>query len=102
MRKLLIATLSSGMMLGTMAVAQAMPMAGAPAKTADGVEQVAYGCGPGWRPGPYGRCVPMARPYYGRPIYRPPVYYGRPVYRPPVYGRPVYRGPYYHPGYRRW
>lgn len=97
MRKLLIATLSSGMLLGTMAVAQAMPMAGAPTKTAAAdIEQVAYGCGPGWRPGPYGRCVPMARPYYARPIYRPPVYYGRPVYRPPgFYGRPVYRGPYY-------
>ncbi len=98
MRKLLVATLSSGVMFGTMMGAQAMPMAGAPAKTAGNIEQVAYGCGPGWRPGPYGRCVPMARPYYGVPIYRAPVY--RPVYRAPVYRGPVYRGPYRGPVYR--
>lgn len=101
MRKLVIATLSSGVMLGTMAVAQAMPMAGAPAKAASDIEQVAYGCGPGWRPGPYGRCVPMARPYYApRPVYRAPVYRA-PVYRAPVYRGP-YRGPAYRGPYRHW
>ena len=100
MRKLLVATLSSGVMFGTMMAAQAMPMAGAPATIAGDIQQVAYGCGPGWRPGPYGRCVPMARPYYGAPIYRAPVYRA-PVYRGPVYRGP-YRGPVYRGPYRHW
>lgn len=100
MRKLLIATLSSGMMLGTIAVAQAMPFSNVSSASAPEITLVAGGCGPGFHRGPYGGCRPNGyAPYYGRPVYRAPVY--RPVYRGPVYRGP-YRGPYYHPGYRRW
>ncbi|MCJ2016087.1 MULTISPECIES: hypothetical protein [unclassified Methylobacterium] len=42
------------------------------------VTTVAFGCGPGWAPGPYGRC---------RPIYRRPRFYGpRCFVRPTPYG----------------
>jgi hypothetical protein len=65
--------------------ASAMPMAATPGALAAGaIETVRYGCGPGWHPNPWGRCVPNARAYYGRPMVRPYVarpYYGRPVYR---------------------
>jgi hypothetical protein len=48
---------------------------------------VAYGCGPGWTRGPYGRCHPMGGVYVAPPVYgfAAPVYgYG---YRPYAYGR---------------
>ncbi|WP_376717804.1 GCG_CRPN prefix-to-repeats domain-containing protein [Labrys neptuniae] len=41
---------------------------------------VPVGCGPGWRPNIWGRCVPNAPTYYVRP---------RPVY--PGYGYRPYR-----------
>jgi hypothetical protein len=39
------------------------------------VETVAFGCGPGWAPGPYGRC----RPIYGRPRVSGPRCFVRPT-----------------------
>jgi hypothetical protein len=51
-----------------------------------GVTSVAYGCGPGWTRGPYGRCHPMGGVYVapGPRVYAaPPVYgFAGPVYRP--------------------
>ncbi|MEE7484942.1 hypothetical protein MOF7_06520 [Methylobacterium oryzae] len=42
------------------------------------VSTVAFGCGPGWAPGPYGRC---------RPMYRRPRFYGpRCFFRPTPWG----------------
>ena len=107
MRKFLIATMSAGALLGTMAVAQAMPMASDPSAGASDITQVRYGCGPGFHPNPWGRCVPNGYGYgygyprgYGHPVYRAPVYrapvYRAPVYRAPVYRGPVYRGPYHY------
>ena len=101
MRKFLIAAMSAGVLCGTMSLAQAMPMANGAMANGD-VTQVAYGCGPGFHPNPWGRCVPngygYARPIYRAPVYRGPVYrppvYRGPVYRAPVYRAPVYRGPY--------
>ncbi len=29
------------------------------------VQDVRWGCGPGWQPNRWGRCVPVRRPYYG-------------------------------------
>lgn len=74
---------------GTVAAsaASAMPIAAvAPAAPAL-VEHVAYGCGPGWHPNPWGRCVPYRRVYY-----YPGYYYGGPS---------VYVGPVWHP-WHRW
>lgn len=68
--------------------AEALPLAGvAPAATAP-VEQVAWGCGPGWHPNPWGRCVPNRR-YWGGPYYGPRPFYGP---RPWGWHRPYYRG----------
>jgi hypothetical protein len=57
MRKALLT--SAIMLLGLAAVpAVAMPVAplsGSPTS----ITQVAWGCGPGWTRGPYGRCHPM-------------------------------------------
>ncbi|HXY59899.1 MAG TPA: hypothetical protein VEH76_15135 [Methylocystis sp.] len=45
--------------------AQAMPAAQGDeaVATASSVESVAWGCGPGWHPNPWGRCVPNGRPW---------------------------------------
>ncbi len=59
------------------------PVAPAPAL----VERVAWGCGPGWHPDYWGRCVP-----YRRVIYPGYYYWGGPR---------VYIGPVWHP-YHRW
>ncbi|WP_457106762.1 GCG_CRPN prefix-to-repeats domain-containing protein [Methylobacterium sp. P5_C11] len=64
-----------------LASASAAPLAPAGADTITGpsaVSTVAFGCGPGWAPGPYGRC---------RPIYRRPRFYGpRCFFRPTPFG----------------
>ena len=64
-----------------LASAGAAPLTPAAADTLAGstsVTTVAYGCGPGWAPGPYGRC---------RPIYRGPRFYGRRCFfRPTPFG----------------
>ncbi|MBZ9850147.1 hypothetical protein LB565_19365 [Mesorhizobium sp. CA14] len=59
------------------------PLASSPAL----IEHVAWGCGPGWHPNYWGRCVPNRRVIY-------PGYY--------YWGGPrVYIGPAWHP-YHRW
>ncbi|WP_425332122.1 GCG_CRPN prefix-to-repeats domain-containing protein, partial [Rhodoblastus acidophilus] len=71
--------------------AGAMPLAGAAPAASAPVEQAAWGCGPGWHPNPWGRCVPNRR-YWG----------GGPYYGPRRWGGP---GPYYGPRrhyYRGW
>lgn len=58
----------------TVAASSAMPQAplAAPAL----VEHVAWGCGPGWHPNPWGRCVPNRVVVYPRYYYRPgPAFY---------------------------
>jgi hypothetical protein len=54
--------------VATAAASSAMPMAplAAPAL----VEHAAWGCGPGWHPNPWGRCVPNRVVVYPRYIYR--------------------------------
>ncbi len=54
--------------------AQAMPVA-KPGVTDEQVIRVAGGCGPGWHPNYYGRCVPN---YYGAYGYPRPYAYPRP------------------------
>jgi hypothetical protein len=79
------AVIVAGAALAGVSQASAMPIGPAP-DASPGIEHVAYGCGPGFAPNGWGRCVPVMRPRYVRP------YYARPVYR-------SYRRPYY--GYRR-
>ena len=64
--------------------ASAMPMAPVAAPTL--VEHVAWGCGPGWHPNHWGRCVPNRRVAY--PSY---YYWGGPS---------IYIGPTWHPWHR--
>lgn len=71
--------------LGAVSSAQAAPLAAGSATTLAGgaaVETVAFGCGPGWTRGPYGRC----RPAYGYG-YGPRRFYGRRCFfRPTPFG----------------
>ncbi|RWM03689.1 MAG: hypothetical protein EOR68_05495 [Mesorhizobium sp.] len=73
---------------GTAAASAASAMPIAPAAPAHAIiEHVAWGCGPGWHPNYWGRCVPNRRVVY-------PGYY--------YWGGPrVYVGPVWHP-YHRW
>ncbi len=77
--------------------ASAMPLGtGAPA-AAPLVQQVDWGCGPGWRPNIWGRCVPEY-PVYSYGWRRPVYYYGwGGGWRRPFYGRP-----YYGHAWHRW
>ena len=95
MRKLLIATMSAGTLLGTMALAQAMPLANVSPAISSDVAQVRFGCGPGAHPNPWGRCVPngFGRGFYGRgPGWHRPGFGGPRFHGGPGYGR----GPGYH------
>ena len=81
MRKALLT--SAIMLLGLTAVpARAMPLAPL-ASAPTSVTPVAWGCGPGWTRGPYGRCHPMGHGYGAF----------APVPFAPV---PFYRSPYFH------
>jgi hypothetical protein len=86
MRKALL-TAAIGL-LGLAAIpARAMPVAPLDG-AAPAVTLVAFGCGPGWTRGPYGRCHPMG--YVARPAYG---FYGyRPYAHPYAYGRCWWRG----------
>ena len=73
MRKALLT--SAIMLLGLAAVpARAMPIAPLPSAPTS-VTPVAWGCGPGWTRGPYGRCHPMG---YGYGAFAPVPFYGSP------------------------
>ncbi|WP_434725097.1 GCG_CRPN prefix-to-repeats domain-containing protein [Mesorhizobium sp. RIZ17] len=76
---------------GTAAASAASAMPIAPVAPAPAmIEHVAWGCGPGWHPNHWGRCVPNRRVVY-------PGYY--------YWGGPrVYIGPAWHPyhHWRRW
>ena len=58
----------------TVAASSAMPLAplAAPAL----VEHVAWGCGPGWHPNPWGRCVPNRVVVYPGYYWHRPAFYG--------------------------
>lgn len=91
---LVVAGALFGASLAGVEAASAMPIApydGVSAPAAP-IETIAWPCGPGWHPNPWGRCVPNWRRYgYG---------YGyRPYYRPYWGYRPYYRRHYY---YRGW
>lgn len=72
-RSLRIASLVGLVIVGTMAsidVSSAMPASTALPVIHAQVEQVAWGCGPGWHPNPWGRCVPNG-PGWGWGWHRP-------------------------------
>ena len=63
---------------------QVAPLSGA----ATGITPVAWGCGPGWTRGPYGRCHPMG---YGYGAFAPVPFYGYPYVHHCWIGRWGYR-----------
>jgi hypothetical protein len=87
-----VAAFVLGGMIATVEASSAMSIAPAaqPAPSAM-VQDVAWGCGPGWHPNPWGRCVP-----YGGPVYGYGYGYG--------WHRPVYYGGYghFHGWHRPW
>ncbi|PBB80395.1 hypothetical protein CK218_13540 [Mesorhizobium sp. WSM3879] len=68
---------------GTAAASAASAMPIAPVAAPAIVEHVAWGCGPGWHPNRWGRCVPNRRVIYPGYYYwgGPSVYIG-PAWRP--------------------
>ena len=74
-KTLFAAAILSGAALAGVSQASAMPFGAAPSAGV-AIEQAAWGCGPGWHPGPYGRCVPNRRAFV-RPMYRPRPFYRR-------------------------
>jgi len=64
------------------------------------LQDIRYGCGAGWTPNRYGRCVRIGR-YYA-PRYYAPRYYYAPRHYAPRYG--YYPRYHYYPRYRyyRW
>ncbi|UDL92391.1 hypothetical protein LGH82_14890 [Mesorhizobium sp. PAMC28654] len=85
MKRLAKYTIAGALALGgvvtTVAASSAMPLV--PVGPAAGlVENVAYGCGPGWHPNPWGRCVPYRRVVvYPGYYYGPSFYVGHPHHR---------------------
>ena len=77
------AALAAAGAIGLASAATAIPAQAAPLP----LVHASYGCGPGWHPNGWGRCVPNA--YYG--------YWGG-----PRWGHPYYRGFYGHWGHRAW
>lgn len=53
-----------GTFLVTAGTASAMPIVLVDSGAPPTAQTVAWGCGPGWHPNPWGRCVPNV-PYYG-------------------------------------
>jgi hypothetical protein len=97
-----VALIAAAGLFATVGTSSAMPVAPTQQRTESGLLQdVRWGCGPGWAPNRWGRCVPIRR------YYAPRYYYGGPRY---YYGRPRYYGyhrpwGYYHRPYRygpRW
>lgn len=97
------AAMAIGGALWTVQAANALPLAPlAKSSAAPLVEQVAGGCGPGWHPNPWGRCVPNWRGgpgYYGRSGWYGGGY-GHPGWRRGGYGHPGWHGGY--GGHRGW
>ncbi len=93
--KLAAIVIALGFAGAAVTAAQAMPVA--PTEAPSAITTVAGGCGPGWHPNRWGRCVPFRyrrAPVYRRGYYGPPrVYYGGPVYYyGPRWHRPYWRG----------
>jgi hypothetical protein len=61
-----VAALGLGSIIATAGISSAMPLAPAAPMASPFVQHVAWGCGPGRRPNPWGRCMPSGGPvYYG-------------------------------------
>ncbi|CAM5764973.1 hypothetical protein LMIY3S_01327 [Labrys miyagiensis] len=68
----------------TIETSSAMPLGSKVPAASPLLQDVRWGCGPGWHPNPWGRCVPDRRPAYGYGYgygYHPH-YWGHPEYRP--------------------
>ena len=60
--KLSAVILALGMAAGSLSAAHAMPVATETVKANSDIVKVRFGCGPGWHPNRWGRCVPNRRP----------------------------------------
>ena len=64
MKLVLAAAVALGALTASVTASSAMSI-GTPASGASSlVQDVRWGCGPGWHPNPWGRCVPNRRPVY--------------------------------------
>jgi hypothetical protein len=95
--KFVVATLIGiGGLAASVEASSAMTLAPRTPASSPLVQDVRWGCGPGWHPSPWGRCVPNRRVYYGGPVR----YYGGYGYGHRGYG--WNRGYGWHRGYHRW
>ena len=71
MKNVFVAVLAAAGLAATMSATSAMTVA--PNTTAGNplLQTIAGGCGPGFHPNPWGRCVPNRRVYAPAPYYRP-------------------------------
>ncbi|MGE5269634.1 MAG: GCG_CRPN prefix-to-repeats domain-containing protein [Thiohalocapsa sp.] len=78
--------------------ASAAPIAAPAPAQQPNIINVAYGCGWGFHPNRWGRCLPNRRHYRGHAYwhrhYRPYAYWRHHHYRPYAYWRPYWRGYY--------
>ena len=75
MKNVFVAALAAAGLMVTMGASSAMTVAPNAAGADSLVQTIAGGCGPGFHPTPYGRCVPNRRAYAPAPYYRPNPYY---------------------------
>jgi len=73
-RSLSIAACAFGGLIAMAGTASAMPFAPSTPPVSTPVQDIAWGCGPGWHPNYWGRCVPNAPVYYYG--WSHPAYYG--------------------------
>ncbi len=83
------AAIAIGGSIVTMQAANALPLAPLDQATAPLVQDVRWGCGPGWHPNPWGRCVPNWR---GGPGWRGRSAWGGGHWRGGGWGGPGWRG----------
>lgn len=80
------AALAIAGLTATVETSSAMPLGPAAPAASSLVQDVRWGCGPGWHPNPWGRCTPDRRPAYaygyGYGYGYHPHYWGHPFYRP--------------------
>ena len=79
-KTILAATLAIAGLTATVQTSSAMSLGSAAPAASPLVQDVAWGCGPGWHPNPWGRCVPYRGPVFVHPYYGH--YWGHPGYRP--------------------
>jgi hypothetical protein len=81
-KTIFVAALAIAGLTATVETSSAMPLGAAAPAASPLVQDVRWGCGPGWHPNPWGRCTPDRRPAYAYGYGYHPHYWGHPFYRP--------------------